>query len=49
MLLKRSLPRIRWKYWVKPWQQVDLLLFCLPIALTIFGGIMIRSTELNQG
>ncbi|WP_017315542.1 rod shape-determining protein RodA [Mastigocladopsis repens] len=49
MLLKRSLPKIRWKYWVKPWQQVDWLLFCLPIALTIFGGIMIRSTELNQG
>ncbi|GAA6615257.1 rod shape-determining protein RodA [Scytonema sp. NUACC26] len=49
MLLKRSLPRVRWKYWFKPWQQVDLLLFILPVALTIFGGIMIRSTELNQG
>lgn len=49
MLLKRSLPRIRWKHWFKPWQQVDWLLFCLPVALTIFGGIMIRSTELNQG
>jgi rod shape determining protein RodA len=49
MLLKRSLPRVRWKYWFKPWQQVDLLLFILPIALTVFGGVMIRSTELNQG
>lgn len=49
MLLKRSLPRVRWKYWLKPWQQIDWLLFLLPTALTIFGGIMIRSTELNQG
>ncbi len=48
MLLKRSLPKIRWKYWVKPWQQVDWLLFCLPIGVSIFGGIMILSTELKQ-
>ncbi len=49
MLLKRSIPKIRWSYWVKPWQQVDWLLLGLPVALTIFGGIMIRSTELNLG
>ncbi|WP_392533234.1 rod shape-determining protein RodA [Nostoc sp. C117] len=48
MLLKRSLPKIRWKSWVKPWQYVDLLLFCLPIAVSIFGGTMILSTELKQ-
>jgi rod shape determining protein RodA len=48
MLLKRSLPKIRWKSWVKPWQYVDWLLFCLPIAVSIFGGIMILSTELKQ-
>jgi rod shape determining protein RodA len=48
MLLKSSLPKIRWKYWVKPWQQVDWLLFCLPIAVSIFGGVMILSTELKQ-
>ncbi|MBD2355662.1 rod shape-determining protein RodA [Tolypothrix sp. FACHB-123] len=48
MLLKSALPKIRWKYWVKPWQQVDWLLFCLPIAASIFGGLMILSTELNQ-
>ncbi|MHC5731670.1 MAG: rod shape-determining protein RodA, partial [Nostoc sp.] len=47
MLLKRSLPKIRWKSWVKPWQQVDWLLFCLPIAVSIFGGLMILSTELK--
>ncbi|MGF2038675.1 MAG: rod shape-determining protein RodA [Nostoc sp. CmiVER01] len=48
MLLKRSLPKIRWKSWVKPWQNVDWLLFCLPIAISIFGGVMILSTELKQ-
>lgn len=49
MLLKRSMPKIRWQYWVKPWQQIDWLLFGLPVALTIYGGIMIRSAELTQG
>lgn len=48
MLLKRSLPKIRWQYWVKPWQQIDLPLLCLPIVVSIFGGLMILSTELNQ-
>ncbi|MBD2519291.1 rod shape-determining protein RodA [Nostoc sp. FACHB-973] len=48
MLLKRSLPKIRWKSWVKPWQYVDWLLFCLPVAVSIFGGVMILSTELKQ-
>lgn len=48
MLLKRSLPKIRWKNWFKPWQQIDWLLFCLPIGVSIFGGIMILSTELKQ-
>ncbi|MEH2107305.1 rod shape-determining protein RodA [Nostoc sp.] len=48
MLLKRSLPKIRWKSWVKPWQSVDWLLFCLPIVISIFGGTMILSTELKQ-
>ncbi|MBU7581549.1 MAG: rod shape-determining protein RodA [Nostoc sp. TH1S01] len=48
MLLKRSLPKVRWKSWVKPWQQVDWLLFFLPVAVSIFGGLMILSTELKQ-
>jgi rod shape determining protein RodA len=48
MLLKRSLPKIRWKSWAKPWQYVDWLLFSLPIAVSIFGGVMILSTELKQ-
>jgi rod shape determining protein RodA len=48
MLLKSSLPKIRWQYWVKPWQQVDWILFCLPVAVSMFGGLMILSTELKQ-
>ncbi len=32
-----------------PWHQVDWLLFALPVGLTIFAGVMIRSTELNLG
>lgn len=48
MLLKRSLPKIRWHNWVKPWQQVDWLLFVLPVAVSIFGGLMILSTELKK-
>ncbi|MEM7555245.1 MAG: rod shape-determining protein RodA [Cyanobacteria bacterium P01_A01_bin.84] len=52
MLLKRSRSshnKVFWQKWFKPWHQVDLLLFILPIGLTIFSGIMIRSVELNQG
>lgn len=52
MLLKRSRYStlgIRWKSWFRPWHQVDLLLFILVVALTVFGGIMIHSAELNQG
>ncbi|AVZ29892.1 rod shape-determining protein RodA [Nodularia spumigena] len=48
MLLKRSRPKSRWKSWLKPWQQVDWLLFCLIICISIFGGLMILSTELTQ-
>jgi rod shape determining protein RodA len=48
MLLKRLRPRILWQSWVKPWQQVDWLLFSLTIGLSIFGGLMILSTELRK-
>jgi rod shape determining protein RodA len=30
------------------WQQIDWLLLLLVMGLTFFGGVMIRSTELNQ-
>lgn len=48
MLLKRSLPKIRWQYWFRHWQQTDWLLFCLIVTVSMFGGLMILSTELNQ-
>ena len=47
MLLK-SLKSFRWKSFFLPWQQTDLWLFLLPLGLSILGGIMIRSTELNE-
>lgn len=49
MLLQKSFRQIRWKSLVQPWQNIDWWLFILPIGLTIFGGLMIRSVELNQG
>ncbi|MBD2038849.1 rod shape-determining protein RodA [Leptolyngbya sp. FACHB-321] len=48
-MLQKSFSRIRWKSLVQPWQHTDWLLFALPGGLTAFGGVMIRSTELNQG
>lgn len=48
MLLKRLRPRILLQYCLKLWQQVDWLLFSLTIGLSIFGGLMILSTELRQ-
>ncbi len=47
--MQRTFGRLNWKSWFLGWQQVDLILLFLVIALTTFGGIMIRSTELNQG
>lgn len=40
---------IRWKNLIAPWYEVDWLLFAMIISLTILGGVMIRSAELNQG
>jgi rod shape determining protein RodA len=48
-MLRKSLSRLSWKSLLQPWQEVDWLLFCLPIGLTLFGGIIIRSTELRNG
>jgi len=48
-MLQKSPRRIRWKSLVQPWQHTDWLLFVLPVGLTAFGGLVIRSTELNQG
>lgn len=48
MLFKPLRSKFSWQYWLKPWQQVDILLFILPIAVSMFGGLMILSTELKQ-
>lgn len=48
-MLQKSLIQIRWKSFIQPWQEVDWLLFALPVGLTAFGGVIIRSTELHQG
>ncbi len=48
-MLRRLRIRIRWKSLLAPWQQVDWLLLALSVGVTLFGGTMIRSAELNQG
>jgi rod shape determining protein RodA len=48
-MLQKSLGRIGWKSLVQPWQELDWLLFVLPVGLTLFGGITIRSTQLHLG
>lgn len=37
----------RWKKWLQAWQEVDWLLFLLPVALTVFASIVITSTQIN--
>jgi rod shape determining protein RodA len=49
MLLKRAIFSVPWKLLLAPWQQVDWWLFALTVGVTVFGGISIRSAELNQG
>lgn len=36
-----------WKRWAQGWQQMDWLLFLLPIGLTVFASIVIGSTQIN--
>ncbi len=48
-MLQKSFSRVNWKSLVQPWQQLDWLLFVLPVGLTLFGGITIRSTQLHLG
>ncbi len=48
MLLRLLLFKIR-PYLFAPWKQIDLWLLGLCVGVTLFGGIMIRSAELNQG
>jgi rod shape determining protein RodA len=48
-MLRKSLPRVNWKAVTQPWLEIDWLLLGVAIALTILGGIAIRSTELHKG
>lgn len=48
-MLQRLLVRNRWKAIIQPWQEVDWWLLAAYVTLTLFGGVMIRSVELNQG
>ena len=48
MLLRSLSFKIR-PYLFAPWKQIDLLLLGLCASVTLFGGLMIRSAELNQG
>lgn len=48
-MLQKLPTTIRPAVLLAPWPQVDWILFALSIGVTVFGGIMIRSTELNQG
>ena len=48
MLLRSLSFKIR-PYLFAPWKQIDLWLLGLCASITLFGGLMIRSAELNQG
>lgn len=41
--------KIRSPYLFAAWKQIDLWLLGLCVSVTLFGGLMIRSAELNQG
>jgi len=44
----KSSNRSSWQGLFIHWQQMDWLLLFMALGLTFFGGVMIRSTELNQ-
>ncbi len=48
MLLRSLLFKIH-PYLFAAWKQIDLWLLGLCVGVTLFGGMMIRSAELNQG
>ncbi|HIK14927.1 MAG TPA: rod shape-determining protein RodA [Leptolyngbyaceae cyanobacterium M33_DOE_097] len=49
MLQRPIWQRIQWKSLIQPWQNIDWTLLVLIVGVTGFGGILIRSAELNQG
>jgi rod shape determining protein RodA len=46
-MFRKPLLRLRWQALIASWQQLDVPLLMLAIALTSLGGIMIRSTQLH--
>ena len=48
-MLQRIRRQLSWKTLTQPWRDVDWILFLIPIVLTVLGGLMIRSTELQTG
>lgn len=46
-MLYKSFSRFRLREFWQPWQEADWLLFLLPVALTLLGGVAIRSTQLS--
>jgi len=48
-MLKKLLFLFQWNTLVKPWQNIDWTLLMLVIGMTVWGSLMIRSVELNQG
>lgn len=46
-MFQKSLNYVRWKSLLASWQQLDVALLFLAIALTVLGGLMIRSTQLH--
>jgi rod shape determining protein RodA len=49
LLMRRRRKAAPWQRWIRPWEKIDPYLFWIPIALTILGGLLIRSTERYQG
>lgn len=50
MLINKSLRKwFPWRTWIQPWDNIDRWLLLLSIGLTVFGGILIRSTQATQG
>ncbi|HEY9625936.1 MAG TPA: rod shape-determining protein RodA [Coleofasciculaceae cyanobacterium] len=47
MLQKSLFSRVSWKTLIQPWQEVDWLLISLSMALTLLGGVAIRSAVLH--
>ena len=44
---QRTLSKRPWSKWLHAWQDVDWLLFFLPMLLTVFASVVIFSTQIN--